>query len=134
MLDKPRRTVTFLGGVSCRPDDGPLGLTLFGRTMDRPDELATLAFSAQAPADLPEALEDVTVEQLDLGRYLLRSGGREWIVAATAIHLHREVAAVFFRAITPRPVPWTKRLFWWVVLTIVANPAGRWLLRLLRRR
>jgi hypothetical protein len=134
MLDEPRRTVTFRGGVSCRRDDGPLGLTLVGRTIDRPDELATLAFSARAPADLPEALEDVTVEQLDAGRYRLRSGGREWIVAAPAIHLHREVAAVFFRAITPRPVPWSKRVFWWVLLTIVANPAGRWLLLQVRRR
>jgi hypothetical protein len=134
MLDEPRPPVSFRGGVSCRRDDGPLGLTLVGRTIDRPDELATLAFCARAPADLPEALEDVTVEQLDAGRCRLRSGGREWIVAATAIHLHREVAAVFFRAITPLPVPWTKRLFWWVVLTLVANPAGRWLLVHLRRR
>jgi len=134
LMDEARRIVRFRGGVSCRRDDGPLGLTLIGRTPDRPDETATLAFAASAPSDLPEALEDATVEQLDVGRYRIWSGRREWIFPARSAHLHREVSTTFYRAITPRLVPWTKRVFWRVVLAMVSNPVGKRLLLVLRGR
>lgn len=133
-MDEARRIVRFSGGVSCRRDDGPLGLTLIGRTPDRPDETATLAFAASAPADLPEALEDATVEQLDVGRYRISSGRREWIVPARSAHLHREVSTTFYQAIAPRLVPWGKRLFWRMVLAMVSNPVGKRLLLVLRGR
>jgi hypothetical protein len=134
LMDEARRIVRFRGGVSCRRDDGPLGLTLIGRTLDRPDETATLAFAATAPSDLPEALEDATVEQLDVGRYRIWSGRREWIFPARSAHLHREVSTTFYRAITPRLVPWSKRVFWRVVLAMVSNPLGKRLLLVLRGR
>jgi hypothetical protein len=133
-VDETRRIVRFRGGVSCRRDDGPLGLTLVGRTTDRPDEMATLAFAAAAPPGLPEALEDATVEQLDAGRYRIWSGKREWIVPARSVHLHREVSTTFYRAIAPRLVPWNKRLFWHIVLSIAASRVGKTLLLTLRRR
>jgi hypothetical protein len=131
---EPRRIVRFRGGVSCRRGAGPLGLTLVGRTIDRPDEVATLAFSATAPADLPEALEDATVERLDVSRYRLWSGQREWVFPAASVHLHREVAATFYRAIAPRPVSWKKRLLWRLLMTVIAHPTGKRLLLFLRRR
>jgi hypothetical protein len=133
-MDEARRIVRFRGGVSCRRDDSPLGLTLIGRTTDRPDELATLAFTGAAPANLPEALEDATVEQVEAGRYRIWSGRREWIFPARSAHLHREVSTTFYRAIAPRLVPWNKRLFWRVVLAMAASPVGRRLLLALRRR
>lgn len=133
-MDEPRRIVRFRGGVSCRREAGPLELTLVGLTTDRPDEVATLAFSGTAPAGLPEALEDATVEQVEAGRYRIRSGQREWVFAARAVHLHREVSASFYRAIAPRVVPWSKRLFWRVVLAMAASPTGKRLLLALRRR
>jgi hypothetical protein len=133
-MDEPKRIVRFGGGVSCRRDAGPLGLTLIGRTLDCPAEIASLAFSGSAPAALPEALEDVTVEQVAAGRYRIRSGRHEWVFPARAAHLHREVSASFYRAIAPRLVPWKKRLFWRVVLAMLANPMGRRLLLALRRR
>jgi len=133
-MDDVKRIVRFRGGVSCRRDDGPLGVTLIGRTTDRPDEIATLAFPAAAPQGLPEALEDATVEQLDVGRYRIWSGRREWIVTARAAHLHREVSTTFYRAIAPRVVPWNKRLFWRILLSMVAHPAGKRILLALRRR
>jgi hypothetical protein len=133
-VDETRRIVRFRGGVSCRRDDGPLGLTLVGRTTDRPDEMATLAFAAAAPPGLPEALEDATIEQLDAGRYRIWSGKREWIVPARSVHLHREVSTTFYRAIAPRLVPWNKRLFWHIVLSIAASRVGKTLLLTLRRR
>ena len=133
-MGEPRRIVRFRGGVSCRREAGPLELTLVGRTTDRPDEVATLAFSGTAPTALPEALEDATVEQVEPGRYRIRSGQREWVFPARAVHLHREVSGSFYRAIVPRVVPWSKRLFWRVVLTMAASPTGKRLLLSLRRR
>src|SRR5262249_55297742 len=100
----------------------------------RLDEVATLAFSGTAPAALPEALEDATVEQVEAGKYRIRSGQREWVFPARAAHLHREVSAPFYRAIAPRIVPWKKRMFWRVVLTLAASPMGKRLLLALRRR
>jgi hypothetical protein len=133
-MDETRRIVRFRGGVSCRREDGPLGLTLIGRTTDRPDEVATLTFAAAAPPGLPEALEDATVEQLDTSRYRIWSGKREWIFAARSAHLHREVSTTFYRAIAPRLVPWNKRLFWRIVLSMVSSRMGKALLLTLRRR
>jgi hypothetical protein len=133
-MDETKRIVRFRGGVSCRRDDGPLGLTLIGRTTDRPDEIATLAFAAGAPAGLPEALEDATVEQVEAGRYRIWSGRREWIFPARSAHLHREVSGIFYRAIAPRPVPWSKRLFWRAVLAMAASRMGKRLLLVFRNR
>jgi hypothetical protein len=108
----------FRGWISCRRDgDGPLGLILVGRTVDRPDEIVHYAFSCPAPADMPEALEDAVVEQLGERRYRIASGEREWVLEAPG-HLHREIATAFYRAIPPRDVPLRKRVFWQVVLKL----------------
>ncbi|MDB6100452.1 MAG: hypothetical protein JWO52_451 [Gammaproteobacteria bacterium] len=133
-MDEARRIVRFRGGVSCRRDEGPLGLILIGRTTDQPNETATLAFAASAPSGLPEALEDATVEQIDAGRYRIWTGRREWIFPARSAHLHREVSTIFYRAITPRLVPWSKRVFWHVVLAMASSQVGKRLLWVLRRR
>jgi hypothetical protein len=133
-MDEARRIVRFRGGVSCRREEGPLGLILIGRTTDVPHETATLAFVASAPPGLPEALEDATVEQIDAGRYRISTGRREWIVAARSAHLHREVSTIFYRAITPRLVPWSTRMFWRIVLAMASNPVGKRVLLALRRR
>jgi len=123
------QTLRFRGWISCRRDgEGPLALILVGRTEDRPDEVVQLAFAGVAPVDIPEALEDVTVEQVADRRYRISSGDQSWTLDAVA-HLHRDVAAVFYRVLPPRPVPWQKRLFWRVVLSLAAHPAGRWLLQ-----
>ena len=133
-MDEARRIVRFRGGVSCRRDDPPFGLTLIGRTIDRSDEIATLAFVGAAPQGLPEALEDATVEQTAAGQYRIWSGRREWLFPARSVHLHREVSATFYRAIAPRLVPWNKKLFWRVVLSMAASRFGKSLLLTLRRR
>jgi hypothetical protein len=133
-MDEARRIARFRGGVSCRRDDGPLGLTLIGRTIDRSDEVATLAFAGTAPEGLPEALEDATVEQIGAGQYRIWSGKREWIFSARSVHFHREVSTTFYRAIAPRLVPWNKRVFWRIVLAMAASRVGKSLLLTLRRR
>jgi hypothetical protein len=110
-----------------------LGLTLIGWTLDHPEEKVALAFSGHAPEGLPEVLEDPTVDQLGDGRYRISSAPREWLVEARAVHVHREIANVFYRAIPPRAVPWGKRLFWHVVLGMAANRWGKRLLLAMRR-
>jgi hypothetical protein len=126
--------VTFRGGVICRRDSsGPLGLTLIGWTSDHPEERLSLAFSGRSPETLPDVLEDPVVDRLDERRYRIASQPREWVVEATAIHLHREIAATFYRAIPPRAAPWSKRLFWRLVLALAARSWGKRLLLALRR-
>jgi len=120
--------IRFPGWISCRRDgEGPLGLILVGRTQERPNEPVQLAFACPAPADMPEALEGTTVTRLALRRYRISSGPRSWTLDAVA-HLHRDVATPFYQALPPRPVPLRKRLFWRVLLSLAAHPAGRRLL------
>jgi hypothetical protein len=133
MSSEPHRVVTFRGGVSCRRDtNGPLGLTLIGWTADRPDERASVAFSGRAPGNLPEVLEDPTVYRIDERRYRIASTSREWIVEAAAVHVHREIAASFYRAIPPRTAPWSKRLLFRLLLALAATSWGKRLLLALR--
>jgi hypothetical protein len=120
--------VQFRGRIVCRHDvEGPLGLILIGETTDPPGEVAHLAFSARAPAGLPDALENARVDRLDERRYRIASGSNDWIVEGVA-HLHREVGEAFALAIPTRAVPWRKRLFWWLALRAAAH---RWFQRLL---
>ena len=129
----PERLATFRGPVSCTRAPGVPGLTLSGSTAERAGEATSLAFSAAAPDDLPDTLQDAVVEELAGGRYRIRSVPHEWLISASAVHLHREIAAEFYRAIPPRRVPWTKRVFWKVVLVLAASRAGLAVLRALRR-
>ena len=125
----------FRGAVSCRREpETPLGLTLVGNTYDRPEETVCVAFSGAAPGDLPEALEDVSVERVDPGIYRIFGEECEWMVAASAVHVHREVASVFYRVVVPRLPRFTRRLFWRVVLAMVRHPTGKRLLLALRPR
>jgi hypothetical protein len=135
MTPEPLRVVTFRGGVSCRRDtNGPLGLTLIGWTADYPDERASVSFSGNAPENLPEVLEDPTVFRIDARHFRILSAPRDWIVEATAVHIHREIATSFYRAIPPRIPPWSKRLFFRVVLAMMSNSWGKRLLLALRGR
>ena len=126
--DAPR-TIHFRGWISCRRDgEGPLGLILVGRaTQHRREEAVQIAFSCPAPVDMPEALEDARLEFLSDHRYRLTSGDKSWTLDGS-IHVHREVAGAFYKAIPPRPVPWRKRLFWRVMLGLASNPLTRKLL------
>jgi hypothetical protein len=135
MTPEPVRVVTFRGGVSCRRDtNGPLGLTLIGWTADHPDERASVSFSGVAPENLPEVLEDPTVYRIDERHFRISSAPRDWVVEATAVHIHREIATSFYRAIPPRIPPWSKRLFFRVVLAMMSTSWGKRLLLALRGR
>ena len=91
-----------------------------------------MAFAGAAPADFPQALQDATIERVSEESYRISSGARSWMVNARAAHLHREVAAAFYQAVPARPIRWTQRLFWRIVLALAATAAGRRLLRIVR--
>jgi hypothetical protein len=129
----PEPLVSFRGAVRCARAPGPLGVTLSGETPERPGEPTALAFSAAAPPGFPQSLDNVVVERLGAQQYRICSPPREWLIAAAAVHLHREIAAQFYRAIPPRPVPRPKRWLWRVVLALAASRAGLAALRALRR-
>ena len=122
----------FTGAVTCtRTPDGPLGLTLTGRTADRAGEVR-LEFAGAAPADLPGHLEDALVERAGPGRYRIASGARSWSVAARSVYLHRDVGQDFYRAIPPRPAPLRRRLLFGAMLALARSRAGIALLKALR--
>ncbi|HUL46336.1 MAG TPA: hypothetical protein VLV25_04495 [Steroidobacteraceae bacterium] len=135
MAEEDAATVArFKGAVSCaRRSRGPLRLTLTGRTADHPDEEIQLAFAGAAPADLPDRLEDAVVERGRAGEYRIASAMRAWTVAARSVHLHREVAERFYRAIPPRRAPLMRRLAFGVMLRLARSRAGIALIRALRR-
>ena len=129
----PKRLATFCGVVHCRRAHTVPGLTLSGSTAEAPEEPTALVFNATAPADLPATLEDAVVEHLGGARYRICAEQREWTIDSPAVHLHREIAAQFYRAIPPRPAPWVKRVFLRAVLALAASQVGLALLKALRR-
>ena len=124
---------TFRGAVRCERSTQLLGLTLAGELVEAPGEPALLTFSSPAGPVLPAEMSDLLIERVEPGRYRLASGTREWFFTASAVHLQRDVAAAFYRALPPRPVPLGKRVFWRVVLALAASRRGLELLRRLRR-
>ena len=127
------RLAAFRGQVHCERTVAVPGLTLRGISAEPSAEPTSLAFSGFPPADLPETLDDARVEHLGGPQYRIAERARSWLITASAVHLHREVAAQFYHAIPPRRAPWVKRMFWRTVLALGASRVGLGLLRALRR-
>ncbi|MGN6454124.1 MAG: hypothetical protein ACTHL7_13805 [Steroidobacteraceae bacterium] len=129
----PERLASFRGEVHCERAERMPGLTLKGIAGEAVEEPTALAFSACAPADLPATLDDALVEHLGDTQYRISAANRSWLISASAVHLHREIAAQFYRAIPPRRAPLAKRVFWRAVLALATSRAGLALLRTVRR-
>jgi hypothetical protein len=130
----PRTIASFRSSVACQRDpSGPLGLTLTGTLTDFPDEPVSLAFTAAASQDIPDTLQDVTVDRVGASQYRIRDLSSQWLVHAATVHLHRDVATRFYRAVPSRKPSWGKRVFWRIVLATLRNPVGKRLLLALRR-
>ena len=129
-MNEPR--YVFAGPVRCQRGAPPFGLTLSGAAVAPAAGSLTLTFSGSAPPDLPETLGGASVESSGEGGYRIASGTREWQITGGSLSATREVAAAFYGALPPRPVPAVKRLFWRLVLALAASRAGLALLRVLR--
>ncbi len=122
----------FAGAVRCQRGAPPFTLTLSGAAAAPATGSLTLTFSGHAPADLPATLSAASVATQGPGHYRIASGARVWQVTGGTLSATREVAAAFYLALPPRPVPAPKRLFWRLVLVLAASRAGLTLLRALR--
>lgn len=128
----PSPLAAFQGAVVCRRGVNALSLT--GSAADAPDDILILTFVAPEVSGLPERLNGATVRALGECRYGIGSDSGDWIVEASAVHAHRDIGRVFYRAVPPRPAPLEKRLFWRVVLALAGSRAGKRVLLSLRRR
>jgi len=129
-VNTPPQIFRFNGPVKWVPGPGRTGITLLG-ILAEPAGAATavqLSLSCIAAPELPQPLNDVTVEALTAQDVLLRGGAREWRLPCTTWQLHRDVGAMFYAAIPPRRTPWSRRATWRVLLGIAATAPGRWLL------
>ena len=124
--------VRFAGSVTCTRGAGALGFTLSGTSAAPQSQAVTAAFAAAAPEGLPAVLDAAVIEHAAPGMFRIATPAGEWSVQATTAHVHRDVTAAFYRAIPPRPVPLSKRLFWRLVLALAGSNPGVALLRRLR--
>ena len=129
------QTVRFEGPVKCVAGPGHAAVTLIGKIVeaDGGTTAAQLSLSYRGSAQLPPLLNDVTFEALTAPDVLLRSGAREWRLQGNTWQLHRDVGAMFYAAVPPRPTPLSRRLAWRVLLGIAALGPGRWFLARLGR-
>jgi hypothetical protein len=109
-------------------------VTLSGAAAHPAGERIILTLFTSSAADLPTSLSAVAVAELTGDRYRIASASRSWILEATSVHVHHDIADAFYRAIAPRTVPLKKRLFWAVVLALASTRAGKRLLLSLRRQ
>jgi hypothetical protein len=118
--------ISFRGKVELRRNAfSPLGLTLVGESADQVNEKAYVSFVMTPPLDLPRELHDVLVHRIDADHFQLTSLERDWLLSATGVHLHRDVSAVFYKAVPPRPVPLSKRIMWRLIVGLADTPIGR---------
>lgn len=126
--DSSELVLSFTGAVRCERSTSPLGLALIG-PIDH-GQWAHLALQGRAPEDLPPRVENLLVYRTPSGSYRLVSGDRSWSLTASALFLHRDVGAAFYRAIPPRPASFTRRMLWHALLLVAASaPGRRWLER-----
>ncbi len=122
----------FAGTVRRVPGTGALRLLLRGTAAAAPGQPLAVGFASAAPPGLPEVLQDAVIDEPAPGTFRITSGSGAWTLAANAAHVHRDAALPFYRAIPPRPVPLSKRIFWRAVLLLAGSRAGVALLRALR--
>jgi hypothetical protein len=122
----------FRGPVRCSRTAN--ALILSGSAADSADDRLILTFISSSIPDVPDSLTAASVRAVDEHRYRITSASGHLVVAATSVHVHRDIGRAFYRAVPPRPVPLRKRLFWRVVLWLAGSRAGKRVLSSLRRQ
>jgi hypothetical protein len=122
----------FRGTVTCRRTAG--SLILSGSAADSADDRLIVTLVSATIPDIPGSLTAVILTAAGERRYRISSGSGDLIVEATSLHVHRDIGKVFYRAVPPRKVPFTKRLFWLLVLKLAGSRTGKQVLAALRRQ
>jgi hypothetical protein len=120
------------GPVRCRRSRN--ALTLTGAAADSDGDILIVTLTTSVVPDVPDSMGAASIRAVDAQHYRIATGSQDWIVAATTVHVHRDIGDVFYRAIPPRAVPLRKRLFWRVVLALAGTGVGKRLLLAARRR
>jgi hypothetical protein len=107
---------------------------LTGAAADPGDGILIVTLTTSVVPDVPDSMGAATIRALDAQHYRITAGAQDWVVMATAAHVHRDIGDTFYRAIPPRAVPLTKRLFWRIVLALAGTRVGKRLLLAVRRR
>lgn len=128
----PSPLATFRGAVSCSRTSN--ALTLAGSAADCADDRFILTFITPSNPAIPDSLTAASVQAIDARHYRISSAAGDLVVAASSVHLHRDIGRAFYRAIPPRPVPLWKRLLLRLVLWLAGTGAGKRVLASLRRR
>ncbi|HUA23573.1 MAG TPA: hypothetical protein VMA54_05625 [Steroidobacteraceae bacterium] len=121
----------FRGAVACSRTAG--SLILSGSAADSADDRLIVTLVSPSAPDIPASLTAVILTVAGEHRYRISSGSGDVIVEATSLHVHRDIGKAFYRAVPPRPVPLTKRLFWLLVLWLAGSRTGKQVLASLRR-
>jgi hypothetical protein len=131
-----RLVAAFRGAAQCRRRAGPIHWVLAGVDREGGSALEVMVCGAPAlalPAELPDAElhEDAAGESTS---WVLRSEGRVIPTGARAVQVHRDAAAAFASVLPRFGVPWTVRLGWLMLLTLLRLPGAARLLGWLRSR
>ncbi|MGH8296156.1 MAG: hypothetical protein ACRETZ_11780 [Steroidobacteraceae bacterium] len=113
----------FRGPLACRRTAN--ALTVSGAAVDCAEEVLIVTFISPVVPGLPDSLGVAALSALDEHHYRISCASRDWVIEAASLHVHRDIAAAFHRAIPPRPVPLAKRFLWRLVMALAGNRAGR---------
>jgi hypothetical protein len=148
-----RELVAFIGPVQCEHTAGAVNLVLRGYAGAPSDPhpgphpgphagLTEALFSDASAAAVPAALRDARVIELlpaaapgpgpALRRFRIDSAQLQLELQARSVQLHRDVAAAFYGAVPPLPVPLRLRLGWSLLLAALRIPGAAALLRKIR--
>ena len=122
----------FQGPVSCRRSRN--ALTLTGAAADPGGGVLIVTLTTSIIPDMPASIAAASISALDGQHYRIDARAQDWIVAATAVHVHRDIGDAFYRAVPHRAAPLSKRIFWRIVLALAGTRAGKRLLLAVRRR
>ncbi|MBS0365845.1 MAG: hypothetical protein JSR67_08495 [Proteobacteria bacterium] len=125
--------VLFAGAVQCQATPAPAGAVLHGCARGSGEALQVF-LQGEAARSLPPCLTDLRIEQPRPGEARLHSRELDTTLPVAALHVHRDVGAALAAAVPPRAAPWSKRLFWRMVLGLARSSAGLALLTALRGR
>jgi hypothetical protein len=136
-----RELIAFDGPVHCEAARGAVNLVLSGTARVAPGSqlphggLTQVLFSGASAVALPAGLHDATVIEIagaapDARRqFRIHTPELQLQLQARQVQLHRDAAAIFYKAVPPVRVPMRLRLGWTLLLTMLRLPGAAALLR-----
>ena len=131
-----RLVAAFRGHAQCRREGGAVQWCVSGLDRDSGAPLEVL-LSGAAGLQLPPQLVGAELyvrDESTNASWELRGSGAVHLLAVRAAQVHRGVAAAFAGALPKIPAPWSTRVGWWLLLSLLRLPGMARLLPMLRSR